>query len=83
MSHNVESKAENYEKLFIVKFHQNLWNYSILEMLRFFLCSVNSKTALNSSSEFLEFLGLNFNTSCLYALHFLKSATKRLKVSLI
>ena len=40
MSHIVETKAENDEKLFIVKFHQNQRKYSILEMLRFFLCSV-------------------------------------------
>ena len=44
MTHTVESKAENYEKLFVVKCHQNLWNYSSLAMLRFFLCSVYSKT---------------------------------------
>ena len=40
MSHTIETKAENYEKQFIGKFLQNLRKYSLLEMLRFFLCSI-------------------------------------------
>ena len=40
MSHFVESKAENYAKQSIVEFCQSLRKYSILKMVRFFLCSV-------------------------------------------
>ena len=40
MSRIVESKAENYEKQFIVKFQQSLRKYSILKTVRFFLRSV-------------------------------------------
>ena len=40
MPHIVEAKAENYKKLFIVEFHQNLNKRSSLEMLRFFFRSV-------------------------------------------
>ena len=40
MSHIVETKAEQYEKLFIAKFEQKLRKCSILKMLHFFLCSV-------------------------------------------
>ena len=40
MSNIVESKAENYDKQFIVKLRQSLNKYSILKMVRFFLRSV-------------------------------------------
>ena len=40
MSHIVDRKTENYKKLFIVNFHQNLRKRSSLEMVRFFLRSV-------------------------------------------
>ena len=40
MSQILESKAENYEKQFIVEFRQSLRKYSILNMVRFFLRSV-------------------------------------------
>ena len=37
MSHIVDRKTENYKKLFIVNFHQNLRKGSSLEIVRFFL----------------------------------------------
>ena len=40
MYHIVEKKAENYNKLFILIFHQYLRKSKILEMLRFFFRSV-------------------------------------------
>ena len=50
MSYIVESKAENYENLFIVKFRKNLRKCIILEMLCFFLCSVY--VCIKQSSDF-------------------------------
>ena len=43
MSHIVEKKAENYKKLLMVTFYQNIRKSNILEMLRFFFRSVYKK----------------------------------------
>ena len=43
MHHIVVRKTENYKKLFIIKFHQNLRKSSSLDMVRFFLRSVYNK----------------------------------------
>ena len=47
MSHIVKSKAENYEKLFIVKFHQNLWTVILLPNFGYILCLLNLGTNPN------------------------------------
>ena len=47
-SHIVETKAENNEKLLIVKFRQNLRHISNKEMLRFLLCSAYNIPSLSA-----------------------------------